>query len=123
MTRDLRHLVEGLLLRAGDAAAYRQSVRRRADVSRDDRRLLAALRATLAQKIAINAFILLVASLFIGAYVLDFFGFSVPVVQVARRPRRVRQRVGPAARGEPDASRARHTPSAVGDRAAARSTR
>ena len=40
------------------------------------------LRATLAQKIAINAFILLLASLFIGAYVLDFFGLSVPVVQV-----------------------------------------
>jgi multiple antibiotic resistance protein len=40
------------------------------------------LRATLAQKIAINAFILLLASLFIGAYVLDFFGLSVPIVQV-----------------------------------------
>src|SRR5206468_5134195 len=38
------------------------------------------LRATLAQKIAINAFILVLASLFIGAYVLDFFGLSVPVV-------------------------------------------
>jgi multiple antibiotic resistance protein len=41
------------------------------------------LRATLAQKIAVNAFILLLASLFIGTYVLDFFGLSVPIVQVA----------------------------------------
>jgi len=42
----------------------------------------APLRATLAQKIAVNAFILLLGSLFIGAYVLDFFGLSVPIVQV-----------------------------------------
>jgi multiple antibiotic resistance protein len=41
------------------------------------------LRATLAKKIAINAFVLLLASLFIGTYVLDFFGLSVPIVQVA----------------------------------------
>jgi len=41
------------------------------------------IRATLATKIAINAFILLLASLFIGTYVLDFFGLSVPIVQVA----------------------------------------
>jgi multiple antibiotic resistance protein len=43
----------------------------------------AEVRATLAQKIAINALILLVASLFVGTYVLEFFGLSVPVVQVA----------------------------------------
>ena len=40
----------------------------------------APLRATLAQKIAVNAFILLLGSLFIGAYVLDFFGLSIPAV-------------------------------------------
>ena len=34
------------------------------------------LRATLANRIAINAFILLLASLFIGTYVLEFFGLS-----------------------------------------------
>ena len=32
---------------------------------------------------AVNGFLLLLASLLIGAYVLDFFGISVPVVQVA----------------------------------------
>ena len=43
----------------------------------------AEVRATLAQRIAVNAFILLLASLFIGTYVLEFFGLSVPIVQVA----------------------------------------
>jgi len=47
-----------------------------ADVTRE-------VRAELARKIAINAFILLLASLFIGTYVLDLFGLSVPIVQVA----------------------------------------
>ena len=47
-----------------------------ADVTRE-------VRAELASKIAINAFILLVASLFVGTYVLEFFGLSVPIVQVA----------------------------------------
>jgi multiple antibiotic resistance protein len=39
-------------------------------------------RASLAQRVAVNAFILLLASLSIGTYVLDFFGLSLPVVQV-----------------------------------------
>jgi len=41
------------------------------------------VRAQIATRITINAFILLVASLFVGTYVLEFFGLSVPVVQVA----------------------------------------
>ena len=43
----------------------------------------AEVRAALAQRIAFNAFVLLLASLFIGTYVLEFFGLSVPIVQVA----------------------------------------
>jgi multiple antibiotic resistance protein len=39
--------------------------------------------AELARRVAINCFLLLLASVLIGAYVLDFFGLSVPVVQVA----------------------------------------
>ena len=39
--------------------------------------------ADLARRVAINCFALLLASLLIGAYVLDFFGLSVPVVQLA----------------------------------------
>lgn len=40
-------------------------------------------RATLALKIAINAFVLIMGSLIFGAYVLKVFGLSVAVVQVA----------------------------------------
>ena len=37
----------------------------------------------LSGRVAINSFMLLLASLFVGGYVLDFFGLSVPIVQVA----------------------------------------
>ena len=39
--------------------------------------------ADLARRVAVNGFLLLLASLLIGAYVLEFFGISVPIVQVA----------------------------------------
>lgn len=42
-----------------------------------------ATRARLARKIAINGFILLMGSLFLGNLVLEFFGVSIPAVQVA----------------------------------------
>jgi multiple antibiotic resistance protein len=45
--------------------------------------LTTAERSKLAKSVAINSFLLLVASTLIGAYVLDFFGLSVPAVQVA----------------------------------------
>ncbi len=83
MTVDLRHFVEGFLLVIaallpivnpfGGAPVFLAMT---ADCT-------AELRATLAQKIAVNAFILLLASLFVGTYVLEFFGLSVPIVQVA----------------------------------------
>ncbi|MEO8669131.1 MAG: NAAT family transporter, partial [Bauldia sp.] len=44
---------------------------------------MAESRTGLARKVAINSFILLLASLFIGSYVLDFFGITIPVVRVA----------------------------------------
>ncbi|HEY3179630.1 MAG TPA: MarC family protein [Casimicrobiaceae bacterium] len=37
----------------------------------------------LSRRVAINCFMLLLVSTFIGAYVLDFFGLSIPAVQVA----------------------------------------
>jgi multiple antibiotic resistance protein len=40
-------------------------------------------RNLLARKVAINSLILLLVSVFIGGFVLEFFGISVPVVQVA----------------------------------------
>ena len=45
--------------------------------------LTPAERARVAKLIAINSFVLLIASILIGAYVLDFFGVSIPAVQVA----------------------------------------
>jgi len=41
------------------------------------------LRASLAKRIAVNAFVLMLASVFVGTYVLEFFGLSLPIVQVA----------------------------------------
>jgi len=40
-------------------------------------------RNLLARRVAINSFLLLVGSLFIGSHVLEFFGISLPVVRVA----------------------------------------
>ncbi len=40
-------------------------------------------RARMAKAVGINSFLLLLASALIGAYVLDFFGVSIPSVQVA----------------------------------------
>ena len=45
--------------------------------------LTSAERIRMAKSVAINSFLLLIASALIGAYVLDFFGLSVPAVQVA----------------------------------------
>ena len=83
MTGNFRIFVEGVLLVLaallpivnpfGGAPMFLAMTR---DVTRD-------VRAVLATRIAINAFILLVASLFVGTYVLEFFGLSVPIVQVA----------------------------------------
>jgi multiple antibiotic resistance protein len=43
----------------------------------------AVTRITLARRIAVNGFVLLVVSTLIGSYILAFFGISLPVVQVA----------------------------------------
>jgi multiple antibiotic resistance protein len=45
--------------------------------------LSSAERTRMAKSVAVNSFLLLVASALIGAYVLDFFGLSIPSVQVA----------------------------------------
>ena len=39
-------------------------------------------RRALAGKVAVNSFILLIASFMVGTYILHFFGISIPVVQV-----------------------------------------
>jgi multiple antibiotic resistance protein len=45
--------------------------------------LTADERSRTAKAVAMNSFLLLIASTLIGAYVLDFFGVSIPAVQVA----------------------------------------
>jgi multiple antibiotic resistance protein len=40
-------------------------------------------RKRMATAVAVNSFLLLLASVLVGAYVLDFFGVSIPAVQVA----------------------------------------
>ena len=40
-------------------------------------------RGRMAKAVAVNSFLLLIASTLIGAYVLDFFGLSIPAVQIA----------------------------------------
>jgi multiple antibiotic resistance protein len=45
--------------------------------------LTSAQRTRMAKLVAINSFVLLIASTLAGAYVLDFFGLSIPAVQVA----------------------------------------
>ena len=40
------------------------------------------IRSVLARKVALNSFILMVASFLIGTHILRFFGISIPVVQV-----------------------------------------
>jgi multiple antibiotic resistance protein len=42
----------------------------------------ASARRILARQVAMNSFILLIASFLIGSHILDFFGISIPVVQV-----------------------------------------
>src|ERR1035438_237181 len=40
------------------------------------------IRRTIAMRVAVNGMVLLMASLFIGSYVLDFFGVSIGAVQL-----------------------------------------
>jgi multiple antibiotic resistance protein len=42
----------------------------------------ASVRQTLARRIAVNSFFLLAGSVLLGTYVLQFFGISIPVVQI-----------------------------------------
>jgi len=83
MTADLRQIVEGVLLAfaalfpivnpLGGAPLFLAMT---SGYSNDEREALA-------WKVAVNSFVLLVCSLVIGTYVLEFFGLSVHVVQVA----------------------------------------
>src|SRR2546423_5451725 len=83
MLTDFRQFFETLLLAVaallpivnplGGAPIY---LAKTADLSRD-------AHGELSRRIAVNCFTLLLVSTFIGAYVLDFFGLSIPAVQRA----------------------------------------
>jgi multiple antibiotic resistance protein len=82
MTADLRQIVEGALLVVaalfpivnplGGAPIFLAMT---SNYTREER-------ASLAWRVSVNAFVLLLASVVTGTYVLEFFGLSVPVVQV-----------------------------------------
>jgi multiple antibiotic resistance protein len=83
ITEDLRQFIESTLLvlaallpivnPLGVAPVY---LAKTVDLTPDEH-------AYLSRRVAINCFVLLLASLLVGAYVLDFFGLSVPIIQVA----------------------------------------
>jgi multiple antibiotic resistance protein len=80
---DLRHFVETILLAVGallpivdplgGAPIYLAMT---AGLAPDER-------GSMTKAVAVNSFLLLIASTLVGAYVLDFFGLSIPAVQVA----------------------------------------
>jgi multiple antibiotic resistance protein len=83
MTDDIRGMVQGVLLAVaallpivnplGNAPLFLTLT---CNVTDSERRVLA-------RKVAINGFVLLVAAIFAGDYVLHFFGVTVPVLQIA----------------------------------------
>lgn len=83
MTEDIRGILQGALLvlaalfpivnPLGNAPLFLSLT---ADASQDERKVLA-------RKVAVNGFVLLVAAIFAGDLILDFFGVSVQVLQIA----------------------------------------
>jgi multiple antibiotic resistance protein len=83
MSDEIRGLVQGILLAVaallpivnplGNAPLFLTLTE---DLPHEERRVLA-------RKVAINGFVLLAVSMFAGDYILDFFGISVPVLQIA----------------------------------------
>jgi len=83
VTADLRQFIEALLLAIAALLPIVNPLGSAPVYLAKTNDLDAGQHADLARRVAINSFLLLLASLLIGAYVLDFFGLSVPVVQVA----------------------------------------
>ncbi len=83
MTAELRHLLEGLLLVIGALLPIVNPLGTAPVFLALTGNVDDATRTILARKVAINGFVLLLASIFIGGFVLQFFGLSIPVVQLA----------------------------------------
>jgi multiple antibiotic resistance protein len=82
MTADLRQIVEGALLAFAALFPIVNPLGNAPIFLAMTSDYTPAERASLAWRVTVNAFILLVASVATGTYVLEFFGLSVPVVQV-----------------------------------------
>jgi multiple antibiotic resistance protein len=83
MTSELRQIVEGTLLVFAALLPIVNPLGGAPIFLSMTSKYTAEERASLAWRVTVNSFVLLVASLAIGTYVLEFFGLSVPVVQVA----------------------------------------
>ena len=82
MTADLRQIIEGVLLVFAALFPIVNPLGGAPIFLAMTSGFPQAERASLAWRVTVNAFILLLASVVTGAYVLEFFGLSVPVVQV-----------------------------------------
>jgi multiple antibiotic resistance protein len=82
MSADLRQIIEGVLLVFAALFPIVNPLGGAPIFLAMTSRYTAEERASLAKRVTVNAFILLVASVATGTYVLEFFGVSVPVVQV-----------------------------------------
>jgi multiple antibiotic resistance protein len=82
MTADLRQIVEGVLLVFAALFPIVNPLGGAPIFLAMTSEYTPPERAALAWRVAVNAFVLLLASVATGTYVLEFFGLSVPVVQV-----------------------------------------
>ena len=83
VTDEMRGIVQGVLLAAAALIPIVNPLGMAPLFLTLTRDLTDAERAVLARKVAINGFLLLVVAIFAGDYVLDFFGVTVPVLQIA----------------------------------------
>jgi multiple antibiotic resistance protein len=83
MTADLRQIIEGILLVFAALFPIVNPLGGAPIFLAMTSAYTPAERALLAWGVAVNSFILLLVSVVTGSYVLEFFGLSVPVVQVA----------------------------------------
>lgn len=82
MTADLRQIIEGVLLVFAVLIPIVNPLGVAPSFLALTPNFSPPQRATLAWQVSVNAWVLLLASVAIGTYVLEFFGLSVPVVQV-----------------------------------------
>jgi multiple antibiotic resistance protein len=83
MIDEIRGIVQGVLLAAAALIPIVNPLGTAPLFLTLTQELTDAERAVLARKVAINGFVILVVAIFLGDYVLDFFGVSVPVLQIA----------------------------------------